>query len=135
MRLESPELWLMVALIMVVPMIYSFRFHRRLLLDGQGARATRGLFFALAAVGLALGARYHFDRGSRAIAAALVSPAVHRLIFRSAFRRFVERVGREPEDMAFSSEPQRLPDRAFAIMFGLGCTLGSMVAIGISYSL
>jgi hypothetical protein len=112
---------------MLVPVIYSFRLHKVLLLEGTSAVVTRWIFVVIAILGLAI-AGWTRDRAGLGLAIALLSPLAHSVVFRRAFRRFVRVVGREPVDVFYNSTPELGPDRAFAILFSLGCIVATLAA-------
>jgi hypothetical protein len=123
------HIWIVVVGAMLVPAIYGFRLHKALLLDGVSAVVTRYFFVASAAVGVAI-ALLNRDRQSLGLAVALLSPLVHSMAFRKAFRGFVRTYGHEPADVHANWSPGLAPDRAFAILFFLISTLGTMAAWG-----
>jgi hypothetical protein len=113
----------------LVPMIYSFRLHKTLLLDGTSGVITRRVFVASATVGVAIAA-WNRDRAALALAVALASPLAHSVAFRRAFRWFVRVVGREPADVYHNSTPGLAADRAFAILFCLVSIFATMALWG-----
>jgi len=123
------HIWIVVVGAMLVPVIYGLRVHKMLLLDGGPAAVTRFLFVASAVLGIGV-ALLNRNRQSLGLAVALLSPLVHSAAFRKVFRWFVRTYGREPADVHANWSPGLVPDRAFAILFFLVCTLGTMAAWG-----
>ena len=123
------HIWIVVVGAMLVPAIYGLRFHKVFLLDGVSAVVTGYVFLASAVLGVAT-ALLNRDRQSLGLAVALLSPLVHSVAFRKAFRRFVRTYGHEPADVHANWNPGLAPDRAFAILFFLVSTLGTMAAWG-----
>jgi hypothetical protein len=115
---------------MLVPSIYYFRLHKALLLDGGGLVVTALVFGGVAIGGLSLAAVHDFDPVSSGLAVALVSPAVHTLLFRLAHQCFTAAVGREPADVVNNFSPGLVPDRVFAFVVVLGLVAATFIAAG-----
>jgi len=109
-------------LIFLVPSIYVFRFHKKLIIGGVYSRAFTAscYLFALGGVVLAIGSG--LSRDSNVIIIASISPLVHNYIFKYLYHQFIRIVGREPKDVSYNFAQGLGKDRTFAFIVYLGFT-------------
>lgn len=115
---------------MLVPAIFTFTFHRRMVIEGPLSRLFLTFTVIVSLLGVAFALRESFSRFSSGMAVALCSPLFHSFALRKMNRRFIQTHGRPPEDVAFNWAPGLERDRAFAMIFVLGAIFSSMIPIG-----
>jgi hypothetical protein len=118
------------ASVLAVPMIYTFRLHKVLLLPGPGSRATYSAFVVLAVAGWIVAYDGNFNRAVIALAIAMTCPLIHTMVFTVSDRLFVRVVGHEPRDVFLRFETGYAADRIFALTFFFVCVFGSFAIMG-----
>ena len=129
MGLSSLERWVTLSGTFVVPCIFLFRLHGKLLLRPPWQTRLFVAALLLATSGYAVAVANDFGRTSRVMLISLASPLVHATGFVRAHRFFVRKVGRPPVDTFLNWNRGLAADRLFAILFFLSCIYLSWGAI------
>ncbi|XOV87372.1 MAG: hypothetical protein ACFHX7_20855 [Pseudomonadota bacterium] len=106
--------------ILLVPSIYIFRIHHRLLLNGTLSTYFASACSIAAALGLLVATFSGFSQLSLAAVVVLASPLFQLAFFRYLFGAFVSKFAREPVDVAYNFASGLAADRAFAFAIVLG---------------
>jgi hypothetical protein len=118
--------------IFIVPGVYLFQFHKLVLIKkGRFAKQAFILFVVVAFSGLINMSCGNFNSKSIALAISLLSPIYHLYFFRFIFSLFINKIGREPIDVAFNFKSGLFIDRFFAIGFFLFAIYSSFAVSGI----
>ena len=115
---------------MLVPGIFTFNLHEKLLIELPYSRVSLVLFGLLGLFALGFAWQESFDRYSLGLLVAFASPILHAWLFRRLFTAFTKRFGRKPIDVVFNWSPGLFKDRAFAMVFVLGALFLSMAGVG-----
>jgi hypothetical protein len=118
---------------LLVPMVYIFRVHNTLLVEGKLYAVVRISFHFLAGLGLFGFIISAPNRLFMSLFSSFLLPALHLYWFRFLYFRFIRSVGREPVDCMHNWSTGIGKDRFFVIWFelssiyGAGCIWGPLI--------